>query len=56
MVKEVSMTVRFPLSIQAYRNPATVMENQIPDDVVKDRFDRLLAEVRGNFERTLCKI
>lgn len=26
--------------------PAAVMENQIPDDVVKDRFDRLLAEVQ----------
>ena len=26
--------------------PAAIMENQVPDDVVKDRFDRLLAEVQ----------
>ena len=26
--------------------PAAVMENQVPEDVVKDRFDRLLAEVQ----------
>lgn len=26
--------------------PAAVMENQVPDDVVKDRFDRLLKEVQ----------
>ena len=26
--------------------PAAAMENQVPDDVVKDRFDRLLAEVQ----------
>lgn len=26
--------------------PAAAMENQIPDDVVKDRFDRLLAEIQ----------
>ena len=26
--------------------PAAVMEDQIPDDVVKDRFDRLLKEVQ----------
>ena len=51
------MTVRLPLSIPSVRGtPAAVMENQIPDDVVKDRFDRLLARSTGNFERTLCKI
>lgn len=27
--------------------PAAVMENQVPQDVVKDRFDRLLHEVQG---------
>ena len=27
--------------------PAAAMENQIPEDVVKDRFDRLLKEVQG---------
>ncbi len=27
--------------------PAAVMENQVPDDVVKDRFDRLLKEVQS---------
>ncbi|XCP83823.1 tRNA (N6-isopentenyl adenosine(37)-C2)-methylthiotransferase MiaB [Roseburia hominis] len=27
--------------------PAAAMENQVPDDVVKDRFDRLLAEVQS---------
>ena len=26
--------------------PAAVMENQVPDDVVHERFDRLLAEVQ----------
>ena len=26
--------------------PAAVMENQVPEDVVKDRFDRLLKEVQ----------
>ncbi|MBS6195279.1 MAG: tRNA (N6-isopentenyl adenosine(37)-C2)-methylthiotransferase MiaB [Clostridiales bacterium] len=43
--------------------PAAAMENQIPDDVVKDRFDRLLAEVQeisremsGRFEGTVQEI
>lgn len=27
--------------------PAAIMENQVPDDVVKDRFDRLLTEVQS---------
>ena len=27
--------------------PAAVMENQVPEDVVKDRFDRLLKEVQN---------
>ena len=34
--------------------PAAAMEDQIPDDVVKDRFDRLLAEVqKGANEQTV---
>ncbi len=41
------MTVRLPLSIPSVPEPRQLfMENQIPDDVVKDRFDRLLAEVQ----------
>ncbi len=35
--------------------PAAVMENQIPEDVVKDRFDRLLAEVQ-NISGEVCKV
>ena len=27
--------------------PAAAMENQVPEDIVKDRFDRLLKEVQG---------
>ena len=27
--------------------PAAAMENQVPEDVVKDRFDRLLKEVQS---------
>ncbi|MEE1031476.1 MAG: tRNA (N6-isopentenyl adenosine(37)-C2)-methylthiotransferase MiaB [Ruminococcus sp.] len=43
--------------------PAAVMENQIPEDVVKDRFDRLLTEVQeiskemsGRFEGTVQEV
>ena len=47
MVKEVQYDSAFTF-IYSKRTgtPAAVMENQIPDDVVKDRFDRLLAEVQ----------
>ena len=31
--------------------PAAVMENQVPEDVVKDRFDRLLKEVQESSAR-----
>lgn len=34
--------------------PAAVMENQIPDDVVKDRFDRLLKEVQKISAEVCC--
>ena len=34
--------------------PAAVMENQIPDDVVKDRFDRLLKEVQTISAEVCC--
>lgn len=33
--------------------PAAKMENQVPEDVVKDRFDRLLALVQEKAERLL---
>lgn len=33
--------------------PAAAMENQVPEDVVKDRFDRLLAKVQ-DIARTVC--
>lgn len=33
--------------------PAAAMENQVPEDVVKDRFDRLLAKVQ-EIARTVC--
>ncbi len=43
--------------------PAAAMENQVPEDVVKDRFDRLLAEVQqiskemtARFEGTVQKV
>lgn len=32
--------------------PAAAKENQVPEEVVKDRFDRLLAQVPGNCTRT----
>lgn len=35
--------------------PAAVMENQVPDDVVKDRFDRLLKEVQ-DISAEVCKV
>ena len=34
--------------------PAAVMENQIPEDVVKDRFDRLLKEVQKISAEVCC--
>ncbi len=34
--------------------PAAVMENQIPEDVVKDRFDRLLKEVQTISAEVCC--
>ena len=34
--------------------PAAIMENQIPDDVVKDRFDRLLKEVQKISAEVCC--
>ncbi len=34
--------------------PAAVMENQIPEDVVKDRFDRLLKEVQSISAEVCC--
>ena len=34
--------------------PASVMENQIPEDVVKDRFDRLLKEVQTISAEVCC--
>lgn len=35
--------------------PAAVMENQVPDDVVKDRFDRLLKEVQ-DISAEVCSV
>ena len=35
--------------------PAAIMENQIPEDVVKDRFDRLLKEVQ-NISAEVCSV
>jgi tRNA-2-methylthio-N6-dimethylallyladenosine synthase len=35
--------------------PAAVMEDQIPEDVIKDRFDRLLKEVQ-QISREMCEI
>ncbi len=35
--------------------PAAAMENQVPDDVVKDRFDRLLKEVQDISKETCCR-
>lgn len=35
--------------------PAAVMENQVPDDVVHNRFDRLLAEVQ-NISAEVCAV
>lgn len=35
--------------------PAATMENQVPDDVVKDRFDRLLKEVQ-TISAEVCRI
>ena len=35
--------------------PAAVMENQVPEDVVKDRFDRLLKEVQ-NIATEVCAV
>ena len=35
--------------------PAATMENQVPDDVVKDRFDRLLKEVQA-ISAEVCRI
>lgn len=35
--------------------PAAAMENQVPDDVVKDRFDRLLKEVQ-DISAEVCKV
>ncbi len=35
--------------------PAAVMENQVPDDVVKDRFDRLLKEVQ-RISNEVCSV
>jgi len=35
--------------------PAAVMENQIPEDVVKDRFDRLLKEVQ-DISAKVCSV
>ena len=41
------MTVPFNFYLfQENRNPCGSMEDQVPDDVVKDRFDRLLKEVQ----------
>ena len=41
------MTVPLLLSIpRRTGTPAAAMEDQVPDDVVKDRFDRLLKEVQ----------
>ena len=34
--------------------PAAIMENQVPDDVVKDRFDRLLKEVQKISAEVCC--
>ena len=34
--------------------PAAVMENQVPDDVVKNRFDRLLKEVQKISSEVCC--
>lgn len=34
--------------------PASIMENQVPDDVVKDRFDRLLKEVQKISAEVCC--
>ena len=35
--------------------PAAIMENQVPEDVVKDRFDRLLKEVQ-DISSDVCRI
>lgn len=35
--------------------PAAVMENQVPEDIVKDRFDRLLKEVQS-IATEVCKV
>lgn len=35
--------------------PAAIMENQVPDDVVKDRFDRLLKEVQ-EISNEVCSV
>lgn len=35
--------------------PAAIMENQVPDDVVKDRFDRLLKEVQ-DISAEVCSV
>lgn len=35
--------------------PAAVMENQVPEDVIKDRFDRLLKEVQDTASKVVGK-
>ena len=35
--------------------PAAAMENQVPEDVVKERFDRLLKEVQDISARVCCR-
>ena len=40
------MTAHLPLYSKRSGTPAAAKENQVPEEVVKDRFDRLLAQVQ----------
>ena len=35
--------------------PAASMDNQVPDDIIKDRFDRLLLHIRGKAEKACAR-